>query len=165
MTKGWVRIAIVLAVASVGSIPIYSQQINKIETLLRSLPRHVPELAVAQTRTYGNDVEVFYIPADEPNDGRNPKFVLITIGSYDSKEEAKRGLKLSLRITSVVPTQRQVYKGYTVYKWDQWGGHRILSQVGQYVVNVEALRPAAGPVIVKAFDSLVQELEIPQVSE
>jgi hypothetical protein len=37
MTKGWVQIAILLAVVFAGSVKIYSQQVNKGRAILRSI--------------------------------------------------------------------------------------------------------------------------------
>ena len=77
------------------------------ESILKSLPAHFPELALADVRTHGNGVTALYIPANEPNDGRTPNLMMITISSYDSEEEAQRGVEKGLFTTSAAPSQKE----------------------------------------------------------
>jgi hypothetical protein len=141
-----------------GSPTPASQTSAKTENVLRSLPTHVPELALADVRTHRNTAQAFYIPANEPNDDRTPNLMLISISSYDSEEEAQRGLEKGLFTTSVVPSQKETIKSVTVYKWNEYGSHRIFFQIGRSVIDISALRPPAEPMIMRVFDSLVQEL-------
>jgi len=177
--KHWARIALALAMVAASGGKTYAQQTPDLTAILKNLPTHVPELPEAEIHTGKNTdsrgyesavMAIYRSPANAKATERPVRLRAdITIYSYASKQEADRGVQMSLHITQMAPTTKLTTRNTTVYKWDsQWAdprykgreSHRITSRIGLYVVTVEGVSDVgiSESIVSKAYESLVQQL-------
>jgi hypothetical protein len=161
--QAWAKPAILLTLAGLSPGTLQCQCAPDTAAILKDLPTQIPGLPPAIVRIKGNTVEADYyiagsnLPPD-PQYGHRTRPLKISVSSYPTQQEAEHDVQMSVRLTSISPTQTPTSAVATLYKWDadlDRGFHRITARLGTHAVTVTG---ASQPEVAKAFETLALQL-------
>jgi hypothetical protein len=108
--QAWAKPAILLTLAGLSPGTLQCQCAPDTAAILKDLPTQIPGLPPAIVRIKGNTVEADYyiagsnLPPD-PQYGHRTRPLKISVSSYPTQQEAEHDVQMSVRLTSISPTQ------------------------------------------------------------